>query len=805
VTELIEGLNAFPSDRLVGRPALANPQLPDASIYTLSDLADDPDQPPDLEATPAVARRRGRPTGWRMPTFATLNDLTLEDFSFLRGVNSGMTPVWAFEQFYANVHFDRLGRPDPESRPHGLEINALARNLEARVLQAARGSVIKDVAVAAKALAEPSVAADVSEAAKVETHMAFTEWFGSLPEDFYGEDELEDRYREYLEDQGVEAQGEDSNGDIGHDAQLEVLSASQQMKRKIAAINALQTYLAMRPTPAALTNFWLAPKVCDALAVHRVSTLGDLMRWIGIEGRHWHKKIHWFGAYRAKRLQAWLKDHEATLGPLLTVGPQWKPKPPLKASIAPLCPVSDTLELVYDQRTGMSVPSPTQLVRRFGTAPLELLTFPAELDGSTGPFRPLTPNAFNANNDYQAVQIWLGSFLSAGKQRTFESYRREVERFYVWCLMEAKVPLSGVSLQQATAYQMFLQNIPEKYITTKVLNRTDPAWRPFKGQLNARSQSYALQVIRSLYKALMDGGYMSINPFAALKSSALGAKRQAMDTTRTLHEEDLVLVAKALAALPGLRSTSLAQQAFARRTQLLLHLALTTGMRLAEISAGNLLSLRHPRVDDKEAEDWMIDVMGKGSKVREMPLQSEVLDLIKAHHADWKALLETASEGVKGEALATAIPDAADGALPSPSDILVRLQQFERCPPLVAALYAPVGSEARCIDGDSVMANDNSALSRSGIYKTLKGFFKQAAKQAETPERAVRFTQVSTHWLRHTFAHEVLRANNGDDGLIMAQLLLGHASINTTAEYLKEDQSKKVKAARKVRPLGKIE
>jgi integrase len=39
----------------------------------------------------------------------------------------------------------------------------------------------------------------------------------------------------------------------------------------------------------------------------------------------------------------------------------------------------------------------------------------------------------------------------------------------------------------------------------------------------------------------------------------------------------------------------------------------------------------------------------------------------------------------------------------------------------------------------------------------------------------------------------------------MAQLLLGHASINTTAEYLKEDQSKKVKAARKVRPLGKIE
>ena len=770
----------------------------DESFSSDSDQFNEPSQPAISAVTPV---RRGRPTGWRMPTFATLNDLTLEDFSFLRGVNSGMTPIKAFEQFYANVHFDRLGRPDPEMRPHGLEINALARNLEERVMQAARGSVIRDVAIAAKTLAEPTVAANVTEEAKVETHMAFTEWFESLPEDFYREDELEERYQEYLDDQRPEE--ESGEADAARDAQSEVLSASQQMKRKLVAINTLQTYLAMRPTPSGVINFWLAPKICDAMAMLRISTLGDLMRWIGIEGRHWHKKIHRFGIYRAKRLQAWLKDHEATLGPLLTVGPQWKPKPTLKASIAPLTRVSDTLELVYNPRTGVSAPSPSQLVRRFGIAPLELLTFPTELDGSSGPFRPLTPNAFNANNDYEAVQVWLGSFLSANKDKTFVSYRRQVERFYVWCLMEAKVPLSGVSLQQATAYQMFLQNIPDKYITTRVVNRTDPNWRPFKGQLDARSQSYALQVIRGLYKALMDSGYMSINPFAALKSSALGAKRRTMDTTRTLHEEDLIVVAKALAALPGLRSASLSQQAFARRTHLLLHLALTTGMRLAEISSGNLLSLRHPRVDDMEAEDWMIDVLGKGSKVREMPIQTEVLDMIKAHHEDWKALLGVAAPPELAQPSLGATPNLGEGsALPFPSDRHERLQQFERCPPLVAALYSPVGNEVRSIDGDTVMANDNSALSHAGIYRTLKAFFKQAAKMAEPPERAERFRQISTHWLRHTFAHEVLQANNGDDGLIMAQQLLGHASINTTAEYLKEDQSKKVKAARKVRPLG---
>ena len=59
-----------------------------------------------------------------------------------------------------------------------------------------------------------------------------------------------------------------------------------------------------------------------------------------------------------------------------------------------------------------------------------------------------------------------------------------------------------------------------------------------------------------------------------------------------------------------------------------------------------------------------------------------------------------------------------------------------------------------------------------------------------------------THWLRHSFAHEALRCDNTDTGLKLTQQLLGHKNINTTAGYLQQNQSERVKAALKINPLG---
>ncbi len=169
-----------------------------------------------------------------------------------------------------------------------------------------------------------------------------------------------------------------------------------------------------------------------------------------------------------------------------------------------------------------------------------------------------------------------------------------------------------------------------------------------------------------------------------------------------------------------------------------------------------------------------------------------------------------------------------------------RVAAVDADPPLICSLQAPVRKGSRLIDDSAIMAEDNGALGRVGLYKTLKTFIRanslphlakakqdladckkridDATKrndQAALPSlRAsaanlalevttwTRRSQVSTHWMRHTFALAVLLANPKDEGLKITQQLLGHASITTTAGYLKQDDGVKVEAVRGINPLG---
>lgn len=80
----------------------------------------------------------------------------------------------------------------------------------------------------------------------------------------------------------------------------------------------------------------------------------------------------------------------------------------------------------------------------------------------------------------------------------------------------------------------------------------------------------------------------------------------------------------------------------------------------------------------------------------------------------------------------------------------------------------------------------------------LKSFFKRCAFEAgelSTDPHAA-FYKASTHWLRHTFAHHVMRATGRD--LAVTQSLLGHKDISTTAIYVKADLAARVEAVEKI-------
>ena len=150
-----------------------------------------------------------------------------------------------------------------------------------------------------------------------------------------------------------------------------------------------------------------------------------------------------------------------------------------------------------------------------------------------------------------------------------------------------------------------------------------------------------------------------------------------------------------------------------------------------------------------------LSVRGKGGQERLVPIKPSVLAALQRHRADRDALV---SQG-----LLAAVPDE-----------LV---------PLISV-----------IDPATRMGHGNPAggLSSSRMNDVLKGFFKAVGKGCGDEQLQEDFERASCHWLRHTFAHGVLKASGND--LPVTQQLLGHKNINTTGIYLKADMGQRIDA-----------
>lgn len=770
-----------------------------------------------LPAAPAPEKPklpRGRQAGYRVPTFADLDELTVEDFSFVRGVVNGMTPHDAYARFYGNIHFDAQGAP---LVPHGSTLKATFDALEQRILATAQASEDKRLQLAAAVISQTTPAEGV-EADKRDINEIYDAWFDSLPSsDYYGEAELPERFQEYLEDNGIQIRA----------AMTSEVTRAVLIDRKVKAINELQTILAYRPRPDAATSIWLAGTLTSTLAQMQIATLRQLVQFIEGAGRNWHRKVPRLGPIRAARLQAWLTEHADTVGRIQCTGPGWSAHVPLKSALVPLKRDSHSL-LDLMPEPGGALALPTAQGTGMDIAPLELLQVPPRLDGQDGLFRVRGPNLFEARTDLDAITVWLRSFLVADKTRTFEAYRREAERFLIWCYSVAHVAVSSVSIGHAQAYQAFLKKIPDELIGDDRVTRDDPRWRPWRGQLSARSQTYALTVIKLMFQALMTNAYLTGNAFSSLKSQAV--MDRTMDTSRSLNKGDVEWLNKLMerrkqsaeegATKAGSDDESSApyptlMQARTRRLDLLLELLVSTGMRLEEVATSSALGITTAQVDGQDAPGhFVMEVLGKGKKVRTIYIPARVKALITAHHNDVEQLIAK----VEGPS--------------SP-----RLVAFRAERPLIASL---TGFAANTSMAPTNTGKRAFALGKHGIYKTLRFFLRTAAKRdlaalkrehmkvkaalatatkrgdgkeiarlqieirrlAEDAKVAMRRMTFSTHWMRHTFAKEVIRRNPGSDGLNQAKNALGHASIATTGAYLRQDVSSLVKAMAKVNPLG---
>ncbi len=515
---------------------------------------------------------------------------------------------------------------------------------------------------------------------------------------------------------------------------------------RVKALNYLETVLATIASATDRLESWFARPVVKCLRNVGLLTLGDLVRFINVHGYRWHGRIKGFGVQRAQQVVAWLILEQDHLN-LQVSGRVHEPQSKQELRVAGLLPaVGPGASAVSQFGAGTLVASS-----------LARMQSSAGLAGEQGAFRSHMANTLGAKNDLEAVNAWLSRYRE--KPSTQRSYRKEAERFLLWCAQELKKPLSSVTSPDCQKYREFLQAVPATWIQHRPLKRTDPGWRAFRSQPSAASQKQALVILQTLFGGLVDAGYLVANPMRSLMKS-FDLPPSKMDIRRSFTEAEWAHVL----------TTVDAQTIGPARLRLkcILELLVTSGIRLDELAKARHKDLRLEALPDLP-ETWILTVTGKRNKTREVPLNPDVVRLLALHGGEFM--------------------DEDQGA--ADKDNL----------PLIRTLEASVPQWKRGDGGELVVSarskKAGSALSAPGIYAVLKRFFRQAAMSAAAAGLdAQRFEKASTHWMRHTFVRQALV-----DGvpIEVASELAGHASIDTTSIYSTQELARKIRAVQAMR------
>ncbi len=534
---------------------------------------------------------------------------------------------------------------------------------------------------------------------------------------------------------------------------------------RVRALNYMETVLAVKPTATDRLEAWFARPVVKCLRNVGVLTLGDLVRYINVYGYRWHGRVKGFGVHRAGQVVAWLcMQYESLAMQIASSVSEPKSLHALKqkaqaalllygaearlTNSTPCSPPNPISEFAQFEQFGMGTRVQMGL-RRMQASP--------SLAGSAGQFRSHMANTLGASNDLEAVNAWLAYYTD--KPSTQRSYRKEVERFMLWCAQELNKPLSSLTSPDCLKYREFLQAVPASWIHPAPVPRTDPQWRAFRGQPGPASQKQALVILQTLFGALCDAGYLVANPMKALmKGFDLPASK--MDIRRSFTEAEWTHVLNCLdAQKSGPEGV---------RLKCILELLVTSGIRLDELAQARHRDVRLESLPDLP-ETWILTVTGKRNKTRDVPLNLEVVRLLATH----------------GKEFMHEDTECAD-----PADL-----------PLIRTLHASVAQWGRAAEGALVATarseKPGAALSASGIYAVLKRFFAHAAKSASMsgldPNR---FDKASTHWMRHTFVRQALV-----DGVPIEVVseLAGHASIDTTSIYSTQELARKIRAVQSMK------
>ncbi len=536
--------------------------------------------------------------------------------------------------------------------------------------------------------------------------------------------------------------------------------------RQLDALRWLEGLLAQSPQAGDAVAAWLNPVLAEHLEAADIFTLAQLVERINGVGRRWYTGIKSMGQGKAQRIVEWLRQVAISdeHGGRLTIGGH----------------VALARSTLYAHELN-AVVAPATAIR-----PLEKFIVPAALDGSAGLYRrPQAQCLLKASNDYQAILAWLrskhgltpeqkASLKARRRQRdsgveraldwlqtlshTQRAYRKEAERFLLWAITHQGKALSSMNHEDCVAYRDFLAD-PQprsRWCGERARERWSPLWRPFEGPLSASAQRHAVTILKNLYGFLVDQNYLMGNPW-----SALGVPRTAgakVNAGRSFSLAQWQFMESQLRMLPATSAN--------QRLTFGLHLLYATGLRLSEVVAATLDDLQWVEYpadasDDQAMQGWLLRVVGKGQKEREVPLPIDVVAEL-AHYLRARGLdPDPESSANQGAFLLGQATDAP-----------------ERAPGLSAGrTIAP-----------------KPGIAATTFYNQIKAFFTDCAtvlRGQGDHKGAERFTQASTHWMRHSHASHAIASGMPIE---IAQQNLGHASLATTTVYVTTEKRRRLKA-----------
>lgn len=502
--------------------------------------------------------------------------------------------------------------------------------------------------------------------------------------------------------------------------------------KQLEALRWIENLVTTVPVPDDWVVAWFHKKVADRLLIARIYTMRDLLERMRSKGYRWWVDVPRLGEKGAARIVTWLQGYQDSLGPV-----------PIQATMPPR--KIQARALVQVRRAG------------HGVAPMECLDILSIVSNSGELNVRDHQSLIQARDDREAILQWIDA--KAGSPHTARSYRKEGERFLLWSLLERGKSFEQLTVDDCVAYRNWLGMLgrtaadewPFKMAQTDWMGRrntprSDASWRPFDGPLSLHSVKQSLVILRGLFLWLVQVRYLAFNAWDVVNKKPRRAVRSEQEFPEgdSVQKDDIGDVELSRVLTPSQWSfvleyvAHMPASAARDRFSFLLLFAYSTGLRLSELVDARVGRLYSKPLPGQLGQRWMLKVLGKGDKVRVVPMSHEVMAALLAY---------LHSRGLVGS-----------------------LADIDGATPLVAKLSA------------------NERLSESALYKILRTLFLQAADALRAQgleEDAQQMQKASTHWIRHSRGSHLGLAGVAPS---LIQQLLGHSSLATTGIYTQSNE-----------------